>query len=412
MESVSDHVRTMADVNGDGRQDIVGFGIHGTWIALSTGVGFGPMQFAIADFGYNQGWRVSKHVRTMADINGDGRQDIVGFGENAVWIALSTGAGFGAAQLALSDFSYNQGWRVDRHPRFVADLNADGYLDIVGYGEKAVYRALGSPGGFVGNRMILRALTAKYTALAPTLTPRLLGDVNGDGMQDLVVYEEEEIRIAWGSDIPPPPTPNTPTNPHITFKNETTITFAWDDNSNDETGFLISWQKAGEGVRYFEVGKNITSKTFNDLDPDTEYCFSVRAFNLFSEGGETRNVCARTDPREEPEPTPQGISRVDVFNCHSEQRPVHIWTRDVTQGFWVERGTAPSLWNKGSCPGSATPFMVPLEDGRSFWFVAVDPQQIGCGGQNNPIDSACQRSWFTNPLPGKATGPVLNHQVN
>ncbi len=313
---VSDHVRAMADVNGDGRQDIVGFGIHGVWIALSTGAGFGPMQFGISYFGYNQGWRVSKHVRTMADINGDGRQDIVGFGDDGVRFALSTGVGFNAAQLALSDFGYNQGWRIDRHPRFVADLNADGYLDIVGYGEKAVYRALGGPGGFVGNRMILRTLTAKYSALPPALTPRLLGNVNNDGMQDLVVFTQDLIMVANSSDLPPLPLPEVPTNPRITSKDETRITFAWDDSSNDETGFVISWRKQGENARETEVAKNITSKTFTDLDPDTEYCFNVRAFHLFGEGAETRVVCGRTNPRKEPEPPtndPQIIVQFGVY---------------------------------------------------------------------------------------------------
>jgi fibronectin type III domain protein/VCBS repeat protein len=281
----------------------VGFGIYGVWIALSTGTGFGPAQFALADFGYNQGWRVSDHVRATADVNGDGRQDIVGFGLNGVWIALSTGTGFGPAQFALADFGYNQGWKVGRHPRFVADLNGDGYQDIVGYGENAVYRALGGPGGFVGNRLILRDLTAGHSSLPPALTPRFIGDANGDGMQDLVVFDEDSIRVACSSELPPPPPPEAPTNPRIISKTETSLQLAWDDNSNNEDGFVIFWNKEGNGSQSRVVARNITYKTFNDLDPDTQYCFGVVAFNIFGESVETRRVCDRTEAREE-EPPP------------------------------------------------------------------------------------------------------------
>jgi hypothetical protein len=35
----------------------------------------------------------------MADVNGDGKQDIVGFANEGVWLALSTGTGFTAPRL-------------------------------------------------------------------------------------------------------------------------------------------------------------------------------------------------------------------------------------------------------------------------------------------------------------------------
>lgn len=51
-----EYPRMLADMNGDGRQDIIGFGIHGTWRSLAP-----PshnIAFVIEDFGYNQAWRV------------------------------------------------------------------------------------------------------------------------------------------------------------------------------------------------------------------------------------------------------------------------------------------------------------------------------------------------------------------
>jgi hypothetical protein len=40
----------------------------------------------------------------------------------------------------VANFGYNAGgWRVDRHPRFLADTTADGRADIVGFGYDGVY---------------------------------------------------------------------------------------------------------------------------------------------------------------------------------------------------------------------------------------------------------------------------------
>jgi hypothetical protein len=43
-------------------------------------------------------------------------------------------------QRVVSGFGYEAGgWRVDKHPRFLADLTGNGLLDIVGFGEDGVY---------------------------------------------------------------------------------------------------------------------------------------------------------------------------------------------------------------------------------------------------------------------------------
>ena len=84
-------------------------------------------QPVIDDFGYDAGgWRVDKHPRFLADITGNGRADIVGFGDAGVYVAFSNGDGtFAPPQFVLADFGYDAGgWRVDKHPRLLADLTA------------------------------------------------------------------------------------------------------------------------------------------------------------------------------------------------------------------------------------------------------------------------------------------------
>ena len=69
-------------------------------------------------------------------------QNIVGFGEAGVVVALGDGQGgfsynFRASQV-ITDFGYAAGgWRVDKHPRFLAAVTSNGWSDVVGFGDDA-----------------------------------------------------------------------------------------------------------------------------------------------------------------------------------------------------------------------------------------------------------------------------------
>ncbi len=147
---IDQHPRFVADLTGDGRADIIGFGSDGVWTALSNGDGsFQPPQFVLADFAPNaNGWHLDRHPRFMADVTGDGRADIIGFGNDDVYVALSNGDGtFQPPVWAIGDLCYNQGWRIDQHSRFVADLTGDGRADIIGFGNDGVWTALSNADG-------------------------------------------------------------------------------------------------------------------------------------------------------------------------------------------------------------------------------------------------------------------------
>jgi hypothetical protein len=45
-----------------------------------------PPQMVVANFAYTAGgWRVERHPRFLADLTGDGRAEVVGFGDAGVW---------------------------------------------------------------------------------------------------------------------------------------------------------------------------------------------------------------------------------------------------------------------------------------------------------------------------------------
>src|SRR3989442_15558116 len=76
--------------------DIVGFGQPGVLVSLATGDGhFAPSTFELPAFGPNAGgWSSDDtYPREVADVNGDGMADIVGFASTGVVVSLATGAG-------------------------------------------------------------------------------------------------------------------------------------------------------------------------------------------------------------------------------------------------------------------------------------------------------------------------------
>lgn len=203
----SKHIRTVVDVNKDGRADILGFGRNQVFV----GLGLKSNYFATASswltrhFTYNASYRRTKHIRKAVDVNKDGYPDLIGFANRGVEVSLNKGAsgpGFHNPTRWLNchfTLCRPHGYRVDKHPRMVADVNQDGYADLIAFGNSQVNVALNKGTSGSGFEIPTRWLTGNMTyaqGFRVGRHPRFVVDVNDDQRADLVAFNNKDVLVA------------------------------------------------------------------------------------------------------------------------------------------------------------------------------------------------------------------------
>jgi len=185
--TAADRIR-MADVNGDGKADVTlgPEGITGKWyVMLSTGSSFGD-QGAWATGKYAI-WNDSASRIHMADVNGDGKADVI-LGPEGItgkwYVMLSTGSSF-ADQGAWATGKYAT-WNDSANRIHLADVNGDGKADVIlgpdVYGKWYVMLSTGSSFADQG-----AWITGKYANWRTAADRIRIADVNGDGRADVIL---------------------------------------------------------------------------------------------------------------------------------------------------------------------------------------------------------------------------------
>lgn len=202
-------VRLVTDINSDGLADLVGFKDDGVYVSMSNGARFSTPQKVSDQFGANLGWQMN-HVRTVANLNGDRYADLIGIGPSGVQVALGNGAGFQTATMWSTKFGDTDGWDGSKDVRLIGDVDGDGRDDVVGINGDHVYVAHNNGAGFDTPEAITDDFT-KVKGWDVAKHPRFLGDVDGDGQLELVGFFNDAVY--WDRLTPSPSIPTDWTTP-------------------------------------------------------------------------------------------------------------------------------------------------------------------------------------------------------
>ena len=179
----------LGDVNGDGHTDAVTcFAGGGVYERLASSGGLGSKN----DTMLFENVTNSMTNWALADVNSDGRADLVVGGQK---FALSyTIAVFYAGQ----DGSFSQGTLLDALDQLdaiaVGDVNGDGVADIVAATYSDVEVFLGDGAGSTAQKPI----ATPYPANVGKFGAVTMADLNGDGRQDLVVASGSQAFALYG----------------------------------------------------------------------------------------------------------------------------------------------------------------------------------------------------------------------
>ena len=176
------------DVNGDGKGDVVATlknstetGCQNGTLAVVMGLGTGKFKKPVY---YSTGSTAQAYEVKLADLNGDGKLDIVtSNGDGTLSVLLNKGKGiFGTATLITSAASLNP-YQDDL---VIGDFTGDGKADIAlaTYArQSAVYVLPGNGNGTFGTPIVVTTPYTPYSLAA--------GDFNNDGKLDLVVATQD-----------------------------------------------------------------------------------------------------------------------------------------------------------------------------------------------------------------------------
>lgn len=177
-----------ADINGDGREDMLQTGDKtSSWIGLADISG----NIKIWTHKISTGRHDGKYQHHLADVSGDGKADLIQTGnETSSWIGIANSSG----NFKIWTHKISTGRHGGKYQHHFADLNGDGRADMLQTGnETSSWIGLSDPSGKIDiwtHKIATGRHGGKYK--------HYLADVNGDGRADMIqTFARDKLWIGY-----------------------------------------------------------------------------------------------------------------------------------------------------------------------------------------------------------------------
>jgi hypothetical protein len=138
----------------------------------------------------------------------------------------------------------------------------------------------------------LPANSTNYTFI--NITPGASYDVRVRAINEFG-YSDYSNTVDFSTTMPVTNVPAAPDALTVNFASSSQINLGWNDNSNNESHFVVEYKPAGGEFMLFDsINEDITSATVTGLEPETEYFFRVKAVNSDGESAYTDEVSSTT----------------------------------------------------------------------------------------------------------------------
>jgi hypothetical protein len=178
----------MGDIDGDGMADVCIRGSAGMGCALSDGAGF-PTAITGPAWADAQGFSAARFWTTirMADVNGDGLDDLCVRTSADYRCHFSTGTGFETDPTVVAALADTSGWadRSNYESLRIADIDGDGSEDVCGRGDGGVACWAYDGAGFASVAGPAWSDATGWAAGPQYYDTLRLGDQDGDGLADV-----------------------------------------------------------------------------------------------------------------------------------------------------------------------------------------------------------------------------------